>query len=168
MDAVTADLLHRVQPPHAVQDEKVVGIVEQARSRPLLELDNDECGVARTRVNAGQHDVGAFACQRELVLHQRFDVLSPASAKSLESTARLRSHDLISVGAADRPSRWRYCSDKVGTRDPLSILERKWATDPRNSGTSQPQEARRTSRAGGGLSKDAPVGPKRNYSAEAS
>ncbi len=118
---------------------------------------------------AAEHDVGPLACQRQLVLHQRLDVLEP----SLDQVARQARRGsapttCISVGGADRPSRWRYCSDKVGTRDPLSILERKWATDPRNSGTSQPQEARRTSRAGGGLSMDAPVGPKRNYSAEAS
>ena len=77
--AVMADLLHRVQPcTHALQDAEVVGIFEQVRSRPLLQLDHDELRSARTRVIAAEHDVGPFACQRQLVLHQRLDVLEPS------------------------------------------------------------------------------------------
>ena len=47
--AVPADLLDRVQPgAHALQDTEVVGVVEQVRSRPLLQLDHDELRSART------------------------------------------------------------------------------------------------------------------------
>ena len=74
-----ADLLHRVQPcTHALQYTEVVGVVEQVRSRPLLQLDHDELCGARTRVITAEHDIGPFARQRQLVLHQRLDVLEPS------------------------------------------------------------------------------------------
>src|SRR3978361_1573131 len=65
----------------------------------------------------------------------------PASRRSGERTSRLFSHERISAGGAERPSWWRYWSASVDTRELLSIFERRWVADPRNSGTSQPQEA---------------------------
>jgi hypothetical protein len=74
--AVPGDLQTWVQPRprNVLHADQPVRTVERRRGAPLLELDDDVRVLAGPRVHTGEHRVDAHACQRELVLHQDFDL----------------------------------------------------------------------------------------------
>jgi hypothetical protein len=78
--AVPPYLLTGVEPRPAVRRHhtQIERVLEQRGRAPLLELDHDVRRLSGARVHAAQHDVGALAGQRQLVLDQHLDRVEAA------------------------------------------------------------------------------------------
>jgi hypothetical protein len=162
--AVPPYLLTGVQPGPAVRRHhtQIDGVLEQRGRTPLLELDDDVRRLSGPRVHAAQHDVGAVAGQRQLVLDQHLHVVEPGlhEVGGQRVQAALPGPDLGRRGRTGQAV--PVLLDEGGQQAAVEDLR----TELRHSGTVErhgatPDEGRTDLPAGGGSSgvADSLVGP---------